>query len=192
MKNDFGIKDPATGKPKHILTIIGLIAVVVGVVIVIISLNSGNGKDNSLVFEKQVEAQIIDAKVNEYHTGSYKKKNAVGWTEGHTEYLYEIVFEVYDGTETYTENQTVSKPLYDEYLTFERNKTMTFNLYVNADGNKFLSQGDEKAANEEYHNAGYMTKARLYKMIVGAALVFVGMIILGVSSNIRKKRKYLS
>ena len=188
MKNDLDINVPVSSRPGHILTVIGFIAVIVGIVIVILSLRSGDGNENSLIFEKPVEAQIIDVKVNETKRGAHKKKNGTGLTQGHTEYSYEIVFEVYDGAETYTENQTVSKSLYDEYLTFEKNKTMAFNLYVNADGNKFLSQGDEKTANEEYHDAGSITKGILYKLIIGVVLVFVGMIILSFSSKKRKKK----
>lgn len=174
-------------KAAIVLIVIGLIFFVAGIFLIYTGFASQNSGENSLVFEKTVQARITDTRVGESVVGRHKKKGG-GYTGGHTEYTYYVEFLVSDGGEAYTKEQSVPKSLYDEYGQLEKNKDMEFNIYVNPDGADFLSLKDIEDATADYQEI-HITKNIAVRMIAGLIAAAAGMLLLSIADMLHKKAK---
>ncbi len=174
-------------KKHKILLIIGIIIFAIGVGVIVWGFHAAGGEENSLIFEKKVTAQITDTRVSESTVGR-KKKNGSGYSAGHKTYTYHVEFLVSDGENSYTESQIVTKSIYDEYSSLEKNKDMEFNLYRNPDGSAYLSLKELSAAAEEYRDSGRITADIAVQMIIGMVIAAVGWILLAGGLNGMKKK----
>lgn len=172
-------------KAAIVLIVIGIIFFAAGVFLIYTGFASQNSVENSLVFEKTVQARITDTRVGESVVGRHRKKGG-GYTGGHTEYTYYVEFLVSDGDEAYTKEQSVPKSLYDEYVQLEKNKDMEFNIYVNPDGADFLSLKDIEGATADYQEI-FVTKNIAVRMIAGLIAAAAGWVLLTSGVNMRKK-----
>lgn len=145
-------------------------------------------QDNSIKFEKQVEAKVIKVSVNE-HYQTRKRKNAAGYSKTNTSYTYDVKFSVDDNGSNYEVFQFVSKDIYKEYEKLYRSgEKYTFYMYVNNDNKKYLTlNGDEQQANEEYKQSGSITKNMAYYLLGAMGSMAAGFIFLTISASVHKK-----
>lgn len=172
-----------------IILIIGIAVFAAGIAVIAAGFSAGDGEENSLTFVRSVSAEITNTRVGESRVGQSKKKNGTGYTTGHVTYTYYVEFLVTDGGVTYTEEQAVPQGLYNEYCALEKNRSMEFNLYFNADGAHFLSRKDLEGALEEYRQVGYVSQAIGVQMIGGLIAAAVGWVLISIGINGRKKQR---
>ena len=164
--------------------VIGAIFFVAGIFAIYTGFASQNSEGNSLVFEKNITAQIVDVRMIDSHL----KKN-LNSKSGYTfvnESRCEVEFIIKDGENTRTEVKFVPKSLYDEYSAFEKNKDMEFKLYRNGDGADFLSLKDIEGATADYQEI-YVSKNIAVKMIAGLVAAAVGWVLFMNGDKMRKK-----
>lgn len=174
-------------KSAKIFIIVGAALVLGGIIFIAVTLLSVRNGENALVYERTVQARITDMYVKESTTGQHKKQGGTGYTGGHTTNTYYVKFLISDGGEPYTDEQSVSKSLYNEYAALEKNKDMEFKIYVNPDGNRFLSQRDLGGANNEYWDSGSITLAMAGKIIGGMLAALIGLMVIKVGTDMPKE-----
>lgn len=172
-------------KAAVIVMVIGALLIVGGIAVILIGFAQANSDQNALVFERNVTAQITNTRVVESKVGQRKNKNATGYTGGHTEYHYYVKITA-DGI---SKEQAVSKSLYDEYSTLEKNVDMEFYLYRNPDGSSYFSLKDLEGATEDYQSAGNITMDIAVRMIAAMLAAFIGIPILQYGLSLKKKSK---
>ena len=173
-------------KAATALLVIGVIFFVAGIFVIYTGFASQNSGENSLVFEKNITAQIADVRMVE----PTLKKN-LNSKSGYTyvnESRCEVEFIIKDGENTRTEVKFVPKSLYEEYSAFEKNKDMEFKLYRNGDGADFLSLKDIEGAAADYQEI-YVSKNIAVRMTAGIIAAAVGMIMLNIADKLHKKLK---
>ena len=173
-------------KAAIVLMVIGAIFFVAGIFAIYTGFASQNSEENSIVFEKNITAQIVDVRM----INPYLKKN-LNSKSGYTyvnESRCEVEFIIKDGGNTRTEVKFVPKSLYEEYSAFEKNKDMEFKLYRNEDGADFLSLKDIEGATADYQEI-YVSKNIAVRMIAGLITAAVGMIMLNIADKLHKKAK---
>ena len=171
-------------KASTALLVIGAIFFIAGIFVIYTGFASQNSGENSLVFEKNITAQIVDVRMID----PYLKKN-LNSKSGYTyvnESRCEVELIVTDGEDTRTEVQFVPKSLYDEYSAFEKNKDMEFKLYRNGDGADFLSLKDIEGAAADYQEI-YVSKNIAVRMIAGLIAAAVGFVLFTNGDKMRKK-----
>lgn len=173
-------------KTAIILMVIGLIFFAGGIFLIYTGFASQNSEENSLVFEKNVTAQISDVRLIEPSLN--KKSNSQSGYTYVNESRCEIELIVTNGEDTHTEVQFVPKSLYEEYSALEKNKDMEFKLYRNEDGADFLSLKDIEGAAADYQEI-YVSKNIAVRMIAGLITAAVGMIMLNIADKLHKKAK---
>ena len=170
-------------KTSTALLVIGLILLAAGIFVIYTGFASQNSEGNSLVFEKNITAQIVDVRM----VDPTLKKNSNSQS-GYTyvnESRCEVELIVIDGEDTHTEVQFVPKSLYDEYSAFEKNKDMEFKLYRNGDGADFLSLKDIEGATADYREI-YVSKNIAVRMIAGLVAAAIGWVLLMNGDKMRK------
>ena len=171
-------------KTSTALLVIGAIFFIAGIFVIYTGFASQNSEGNSLVFEKNITAQIADVRMVE---PTLKKNN--NSRSGYTyvnESRCEVELIVTDGEDTHSEVQFVPKSLYDEYSAFEKNKDMEFKLYRNGDGADFLSLKDIEGATADYREI-YVSKNIAVRMIAGLVAAAIGWVLLMNGDKMRKK-----
>ena len=171
-------------KASTALLVIGVIFFIAGIFVIYTGFASQNSEGNSIVFEKNITAQIVDVRMVE----PTLKKN-LNSKSGYTfvdESRCEVELIVTDGEDTRTEVQFVPKNLYDEYSAFEKNKDMEFKLYRNGDGADFLSLKDIEGATADYQEI-YVSKNIAVRMIAGLIAAAVGWVLLMNGGKMRKR-----
>lgn len=171
-----------------ILLIIGLIILAAGIGAIVMGFQTAGGEENSLTYEKTVTARITNTRVAESRVGGHDMdggKHSIGSVE-HT---YYVEFLVTDGGSSHTEEQAVTKSVYDEYSALAKNTDMEFKLYRNPDGSAYLSLEDVSAATEEYRDSGQVTGAIAVQMLIGLAAAAVGWVLTSAGLNGVKKEK---
>ncbi|MDE5859376.1 MAG: hypothetical protein K2H23_03170 [Oscillospiraceae bacterium] len=171
-------------KAAIVLMVIGAIFFVVGIFAIYTGFASQNSEENSIVFEKNITAQIVDVRM----INPYLKKN-LNSKSGYTyvnESRCEVEFIIKDGENTRTEVKFVPKSLYDEYSAFEKNKDMEFKLYRNEDGADFLSLKDIEGATADYQEI-YVSKNIAVRMIAGLITAAIGWALFMNGDKMRKK-----
>ena len=171
-------------KAATALLVIGVIFFIAGIFVIYTGFASQNSGENSLVFEKNITAQIADVRMVE----PTLKKN-LNSKSGYTyvnESRCEVELIVTDGEDTHTEVQFVPKSLYDEYSAFEKNKDMEFKLYRNSDGADFLSLKDIEGAAADYREI-YVSKNIAVRMTAGLIAAAVGFVLFTNGDKMRKK-----
>ena len=171
-------------KTSTALLVIGAIFFIAGIFVIYTGFASQNSEGNSLVFEKNITAQIADVRMIE----PTLKKN-LNSKSGYTyvnESRCEVELIVTDGEDTHTEVQFVPKSLYEEYSALEKNKDMEFKLYRNGDGADFLSLKDIEGAAADYREI-YVSKNIAVRMIAGLIAAAVGFVLFTNGDKMRKK-----
>ena len=171
-------------KASTALLVIGVIFFIAGIFVIYTGFASQNSEGNSIVFEKNITAQIVDVRMVE----PTLKKN-LNSKSGYTyvnESRCEVELIVTDGENTRTEVQFVPKSLYDEYSAFEKNMDMEFKLYRNGDGADFLSLKDIEGATADYQEI-YVSKNIAVRMIAGLIAAAVGWVLLMNGGKMRKR-----
>ena len=171
-------------KTSTALLVIGVIFFIAGIFVIYTGFASQNSEGNSLVFEKNITAQIADVRMVE-PTLKKNSNSQSGYTYVN-ESRCEVELIVTDGEDTHTEVQFVPKSLYDEYSAFEKNKDMEFKLYRNGDGADFLSLKDIEGATADYREI-YVSKNIAVRMIAGLIAAAVGFILFTNGDKMRKK-----
>ena len=171
-------------KKAAIVIVIGLILFAAGVFAIYTGFASQDSGENSLVFEKNITAQIADVRMVE-PTLKKNSNSRSGYTYVN-ESRCEVELIVTDGEDTRTEVQFVPKSLYDEYSAFEKNKDMEFKLYRNGDGADFLSLKDIEGATADYQEI-YVSKNIAVRMIAGLIAAAVGWVLLMNGGKMRKR-----
>ena len=166
------------------LIVIGAIFFIAGIFVIYTGFASQNSEGNSLVFEKNITAQIVDVRMVE----PTLKKN-LNSKSGYTyvnESRCEVEFIIKDGENTRTEVKFVPKSLYEEYSALEKNKDMEFKLYRNGDGADFLSLKDIEGAAADYREI-YVSKNIAVRMTAGLIAAAVGFVLFTNGDKMRKK-----
>ena len=171
-------------KASTALLVIGAIFFIAGVFAIYTGFASQNSGENSLVFEKNITAQIVGVRMVE-PTLKKNSNSRSGYTYVN-ESRCEVELIVTDGEDTRTEVQFVPKSLYDEYSAFEKNKDMEFKLYRNSDGADFLSLKDIEGAAADYQEI-YVSKNIAVRMIAGLIAAAVGFVLFTNGDKMRKK-----
>lgn len=171
-------------KAAIVLIVIGAIFFVAGVFVIYTGFASQNSEENSIVFEKNITAQISDVRLIEPSLN--KKSNSQSGYTYVNESRCEVELIVTDGENTHTEVQFVPKSLYEEYSAFEKNKDMEFKLYRNGDGADFLSLKDIEGATADYQEV-FVTKDIAVRMIAGLIAAAVGFVLFTNGDKMRKK-----
>ncbi|MDE6599852.1 MAG: hypothetical protein K2K34_07225 [Oscillospiraceae bacterium] len=172
-------------KASIVLIVIGAIFFAAGVFAIYTGFASQNSDDNSLVFEKTVQARITDMRISDstvgetHHQGS--KPDSLGIT---TRYYYVTLFVSDDGG--YSTEKGVSAKVYNEYEQLEKNKDMEFNLYRNTDGSAFFSLKDLEGATADYQEL-FVSMSIGYRMIAGLIAAAIGWVLLMNGGKMRKK-----
>ena len=171
-------------KASTALLVIGVIFFIAGIFVIYTGFASQNSEGNSIVFEKNITAQIVDVRMVE----PTLKKN-LNSKSGYTyvnESRCEVELIVTDGENTRTEVQFVPKSLYEEYSALEKNKDIEFKLYRNGDGADFLSLKDIEGATADYQEI-YVSKNIAVRMIAGLIAAAVGWVLLMNGGKMRKR-----
>ena len=171
-------------KTSTALLVIGAIFFIAGIFVIYTGFASQNSEGNSLVFEKNITAQIVDVRMVE-PTLKKNSNSQSGYTYVN-ESRCEVELIVTDGEDKRTEVQFVPKSLYDEYSAFEKNKDMEFKLYRNGDGADFLSLKDIEGANADYQEI-YVSKNIAVRMIAGLIAAAVGFVLFTNGDKMKKK-----
>ena len=166
------------------LIVIGAIFLIAGIFVIYTGFASQNSEGNSLAFEKNITAQIVDVRMVE-PTLKKNSNSRSGYTYVN-ESRCEVELIVTDGEDTHSEVQFVPKSLYDEYSAFEKNKDMEFKLYRNGDGADFLSLKDIEGATADYREI-YVSKNIAVRMIAGLVAAAIGWVLLMNGDKMRKK-----
>lgn len=172
-------------KFKMIL-IIGIALFVAGVAVIAAGFSAAGGEENSLTFSRTVSAEITNTRIDEPETS--RRENGIAHLNVDTTYTYYVEFLVSDSGSTYKVEQVVPPSLYNEYCALEKNKSMEFNLYFNADGAVFLSLKDLDGAEEDYQSE-HVTKAIAVQMIGGLIVAAVGWVLITTGANGAKSMK---
>lgn len=172
-------------KKAAIVIIIGLILFAAGVFVIYTGFVSQNSKENSLVFEKNVQARITDMRTVKSSVGSFRTNGGRSYANESVAYNYYVEFFVSDDG-GYSMENVVSAMLYKEYEQLEKNKDMEFNLYRNGDGAAFLSFKDIEGATEDYRSM-QVTKNIAVRMIAGLIAAAVGFVLMTNGDKMRKK-----
>ena len=163
-------------KASIVLIVIGVIFFAAGVFLIYMGFVSRNSGENSLVFEKTVQARITDMRTVKTGVGDFRTKGGRSYADKNVTYNYYVEFFVSDGG-GYSMENVVSAMLYKEYEQLEKNKDMEFNLYRNGDGIAFLSLKDIEGATEDYQSV-QVTKNIAVRMIAGLIAAAVGFVLM--------------
>ncbi|MDE7304051.1 MAG: hypothetical protein K2N60_12100 [Oscillospiraceae bacterium] len=172
-------------KASIVLIVIGVIFFAAGVFAIYTGFASQNSEENSLVFEKTVQARITDMRTVKTGVGDFRTKGGRSYADKNVTYNYYVEFFVSDDG-GYSMENVVSAMLYKEYEQLEKNKDMEFNLYRNGDGVAYLSMKDLEGATEDYQSM-QVTKNIAVRMIAGLIAAAVGWVLLMNGTKMRKK-----
>ncbi|MDE5992707.1 MAG: hypothetical protein K2G87_06615 [Oscillospiraceae bacterium] len=167
------------------LIVTGLMLFTAGVFLIYTGFVSQNSEENSLVFEKTVQARITDMRTVKSGVGDFRTKGGRSYADKSVTYNYYVDFLVSDEG-GYSMENAVSAMLYKEYEQLEKNTDMEFNLYRNGDGAAYLSFKDIEGATEDYRSV-QVTKNIAVRMIAGLLAAAVGWVLLMNGDKMRKK-----